>query len=225
MLAACGWLALSAAVHAAASPASFAGLSGKAAIDAAAPNAGALQDQFDMAFDVAAGMAVNDEDCIDPPVARRDNSALPLLARMDAALNGGAEAVSEAADAPSPAPAPTSTIVQPAAIAATPPPLTLAPAPVMQPMAATAATPTTWEIQLSDKTLNAALSRWATAAGWQVLWELPVDYAVQARTVVPGTFEEAVTQVVKSMATAEIPLKATFYRGNKVLRITARGGQ
>jgi hypothetical protein len=80
-----------------------------------------------------------------------------------------------------------------------------------------------WEIALTDKTLNAAIARWATSAGWQLLWELPVDYAVEARTTVPGTFEEAVEMVAKSMETAEIPMKAIFYRGNKVLRIVPRG--
>lgn len=80
-----------------------------------------------------------------------------------------------------------------------------------------------WEIVPTDKTLNAALARWAALAGWQLVWELPVDYAVEARTTVPGTFEEAVAVVAKSMDTAEIPLKAIFYAGNKVLRIVAKG--
>ncbi|MFC7518880.1 toxin co-regulated pilus biosynthesis Q family protein [Herbaspirillum sp. GCM10030257] len=83
----------------------------------------------------------------------------------------------------------------------------------------------TWEIVPADKTLNAALARWAASAGWQLVWELPVDYAVDARTTVPGTFEEAVGVVTKSMGSAEIPLKAIFYAGNKVLRIVAKGAE
>ncbi|QGZ43319.1 hypothetical protein GO485_25960 [Pseudoduganella flava] len=83
----------------------------------------------------------------------------------------------------------------------------------------------TWEIALTDRTLNAALARWAAAAGWQLLWELPVDYAVQARTTIPGKFEDAVALVVTSMEGAEIPMKAVFYQGNKVLRIMAKGAQ
>lgn len=82
-----------------------------------------------------------------------------------------------------------------------------------------------WEIMVSDKTLNAALQRWAAAAGWQLLWELPVDYAVEARTTVPGNFDEAVNTVVKSMESAEIPMKAVFYQGNKVLRIMVKGSE
>lgn len=87
------------------------------------------------------------------------------------------------------------------------------------------ATGTSWDIVMSDKTLNGAMARWAAAAGWQLSWELPVDYAVQARTSVPGSFDEAVTQVVNSMEGAEIPMQAIFYKGNKVLRILAKGAR
>jgi len=82
-----------------------------------------------------------------------------------------------------------------------------------------------WEIVPADKTLNAALARWAAAAGWQLLWELPVDYSVDARTTIHGSFEEAVTMVARSMESAEIPMKAIFYNGNRVLRIVARGAE
>ncbi|MBB5391339.1 MULTISPECIES: toxin co-regulated pilus biosynthesis Q family protein [unclassified Herbaspirillum] len=82
-----------------------------------------------------------------------------------------------------------------------------------------------WEIIVSDKTLNATMARWAASAGWQLLWELPVDYAVEARTRVRGTFEEAVSIVASSMESAEIPMKAVFYQGNKVLRIMAKGSE
>jgi hypothetical protein len=81
----------------------------------------------------------------------------------------------------------------------------------------------TWDIVPADKTLNGALARWAASAGWQLVWELPVDYAVETRASVSGTFEEAVTLVTKSMENAEIPMKAIFYQGNKVLRIVGKG--
>jgi hypothetical protein len=89
----------------------------------------------------------------------------------------------------------------------------------------TAKTTQSWEILPTDKTLSAALGRWAKSAGWQLVWELPVDYSVDARTTVPGTFEEAVGMVAKGMDTAEISMKAIFYAGNKVLRIVAKGAE
>ena len=93
------------------------------------------------------------------------------------------------------------------------------------PLGAAAPVADSWHIALNDRTLNGALSRWAALAGWQLLWEMPVDYAVQANTTIPGKFEEAVALVVISMESAEIPMKAAFYEGNKVLRITAKGAQ
>jgi len=82
-----------------------------------------------------------------------------------------------------------------------------------------------WEIALADKTINAVLARWAVKAGWQLVWELPIDYTVDAQTNISGSFEQAVEMVAKSMETAEIPLKAVFYSGNKVLRIVQLGSQ
>jgi len=110
------------------------------------------------------------------------------------------------------------TVVTTAAAEKTAPPLA---APVQAPAAGNER----WDIVVADRTLNAAMARWAAVAGWQLLWELPVDYAVQAQTSVPGKFEDAVTVVVNSMEGAEIPMKAIFYSGNKVLRIMAKGAQ
>jgi hypothetical protein len=82
-----------------------------------------------------------------------------------------------------------------------------------------------WSIQATDKTLNAALARWAASAGWQLVWELTVDYAVDTQTSIPGTFEDAVAAVIKSMDSAEMPMQAIFYKGNRVLRIVAKGAK
>ena len=79
-----------------------------------------------------------------------------------------------------------------------------------------------WNVTPADKTVKAALTRWAEAAGWQLVWELQVDYAVSARTEIKGSFTDAVETVARSMATADMPMKAIFYEGNRVLRIVAR---
>jgi hypothetical protein len=99
----------------------------------------------------------------------------------------------------------------------------MTPAPASLPVAA--ATRNQWDIRATDRTLNVAMARWAAAAGWQLLWEVPVDYAVEADTTIPGTFEQAVEAVTRSMESAEIPLKAIFYKGNSVLRIVAKGAE
>lgn len=83
----------------------------------------------------------------------------------------------------------------------------------------------TWVIAQSDKTLNSVLTRWAARDGWQLLWELPVDYSIDVTTSVHGSLEDAVSVVAKGMEGAEIPIKAIFYKGNKVLRIVPKGSK
>lgn len=79
-----------------------------------------------------------------------------------------------------------------------------------------------WEIAFTDNTLKSAMTRWATEAGWHLLWELPVDYQIEASTSIPGSFEDAVEVVARSMQQSDSPMKAIFYKGNKVLRIVRR---
>ena len=56
-----------------------------------------------------------------------------------------------------------------------------------------------------------------------MLWELPVDYGVSTRTELHASFKDAVAQVVQGMEGAEVPMKAIFYEGNRVLRIVVKG--
>ena len=160
----------------------------------------------------------------DAPDARRERLYLitPRLA------GGGmpAQAAAEPAAAPQPqpqppAPAPVQAL-QPAPAAPVPAPVAAAVVPLHAAPAAPASEPA-WEVLQGDKTLNGTLQRWAASAGWQLMWELPIDYAVAARTELHGSFADAVGMVVKSMDGADVPMKAIFYDGNKVLRIVAKG--
>jgi hypothetical protein len=92
-------------------------------------------------------------------------------------------------------------------------------------VAAEGARPGRWDVKPSDKSLRTTLTRWAEAGGWQIAWELTVDYPVTAGASLGGSFEEAVVTIVKSMEQAETPLKAIFYKGNRVVRIVARGNE
>ena len=80
-----------------------------------------------------------------------------------------------------------------------------------------------WDIKLEDATLSATLTRWAVDAGWQLLWEMPVDFQVDASSQVEGSFEQAVGTVATSLASAPTPMQVIFYRGNRVVRIVAKG--
>ncbi|HYD63748.1 MAG TPA: toxin co-regulated pilus biosynthesis Q family protein [Noviherbaspirillum sp.] len=83
----------------------------------------------------------------------------------------------------------------------------------------------TWVLTPQDKTLQSGLSRWAAAAGWQLSWELSVDYPITTRTEISGTFDEALEIVAKSLARSEVPIKVFAYEGNKVIRVVAKGGE
>lgn len=98
-------------------------------------------------------------------------------------------------------------------------------APAAKPADPPAADPATarWDMSERDRTLKGALERWSQTAGWRLIWELGVDYRIEAQASIDGTFEAAISEVVKNMEHADVPPKAIFYRANQVLRVVARG--
>lgn len=81
-----------------------------------------------------------------------------------------------------------------------------------------------WEVLMDDGYVSRSLARWAAQAGWQVVWDSPRDFPVTAKASVQGSFEEAVTQLVESLARSDSPMQAQIYR-NKVVRIIRFEGQ
>jgi len=161
----------------------------------------------------------------DAPGTRRERLYLitPRLAGGTPAQAAAGPAAAAQPPAPAPAPAPTPAPARALLSApAAPAPVAAAVVPVHAAPVAPAPEPT-WTVLPEDKTLNGTLHRWAASAGWQLMWELPVDYAVTVRTELNGSFADVVGMVVKSMDGADIPMKAIFYDGNKVLRIVAKG--
>lgn len=80
-----------------------------------------------------------------------------------------------------------------------------------------------WVVKLEDGTLSKTFARWAHDAGWQLLWEMPVDFRIDANTRLEGEFEQAVTTVADSLADADSPMQVVLYRGNHVIRVTSQG--
>lgn len=109
--------------------------------------------------------------------------------------------------------------------AALPVPVAMTPAPPPPAPPPPAPPPPAWQLKAADQTLRTALARWASSEGWQLVWEAPVDYAVERDTSVGGSFEQAIEAVAHSMAGAETPLQAIFYKSNRVIRIVAKGAQ
>lgn len=82
-----------------------------------------------------------------------------------------------------------------------------------------------WVVKLEDGTLSKTFARWAHDAGWQLLWEMPVDFRIDANTRLEGEFEQAVTTVADSLADADSPMQVVLYRGNHVIRVTSKGNR
>lgn len=80
-----------------------------------------------------------------------------------------------------------------------------------------------WHLSLSDHTVKTVLTRWAKEDGWQLVWDVPIDFGVDADATVTGTFEQALEAVVEALKKSDTPIQAVLYRGNKVLRIVAKG--
>lgn len=56
-------------------------------------------------------------------------------------------------------------------------------------------------------------------AEWDVVWEAP-DYMLDRDMTIPGDFESAITHLLKGANEAGASVRAVFYRGNKVVRIS-----
>lgn len=76
-----------------------------------------------------------------------------------------------------------------------------------------------WELNSADKTIRIGLSRWATKAGWQLIWKANYDMPVEASVSIPGTFEFAVNEVCRASQYTGKQLIAEMHDKNKVIVI------
>jgi hypothetical protein len=109
------------------------------------------------------------------------------------------------------------------------------PWPVATPAAAAAAAPSTapppvsaaplpaWDVRTSDGTIRGVLTRWSRSAGWQLVWDAPVDFSIDAQATLRGSFEDVLQALVASLGRTATPIQAILYRGNHVLRVVAQG--
>lgn len=72
---------------------------------------------------------------------------------------------------------------------------------------------------VAGKTVAAQLTSMAKAAGWQLIWEA-ADFTIEHRVTVSSDFIKAVTTVIESANVVGTRLKADFYKGNNIVRVT-----
>ena len=80
-----------------------------------------------------------------------------------------------------------------------------------------------WEMRTSDGSVRNALARWANEAGWQFIWDVPTDFAVDATATIHGTLQEALGQVTDALSSSQVPIQVVLYTRNRVLRVVAKG--
>lgn len=76
-----------------------------------------------------------------------------------------------------------------------------------------------WVIDPKYQTIRNNLESWSQRAGYQLFYELKVDFPIEVTGRFCGSFENAVEQVLISFGSTETPMHGILYEGNNVLRI------
>jgi hypothetical protein len=77
---------------------------------------------------------------------------------------------------------------------------------------------TSWPVP-SGSYLRATLHTWSQSAGWMLVWDSPLDYRIRAAAQFRGNYEDAVRRLVDAIHETNPELRATLYRGNRVLHV------
>ncbi len=73
----------------------------------------------------------------------------------------------------------------------------------------------------SGQTLREVLQSWCDKEGWDLVWATSREYPIQASAVFKGRFVDVASGVVRNFARAVPAPYAKFYKGNRVLVISA----
>lgn len=69
------------------------------------------------------------------------------------------------------------------------------------------------------KRVDEQLTAYGRRDGWTLVWQAP-DYVLDQPMTLQGDFEASVVSFLRGANEAGIRLRATFYRGNKTVRVT-----
>lgn len=77
---------------------------------------------------------------------------------------------------------------------------------------------TSFEIKKGVR-IDTQLAEYARRHGWELIWQAP-EFVFEQNKVLPGDFEAALTFFLNGVNETGEHLRATFYRGNKTVRVT-----
>ncbi|MGM7284702.1 toxin co-regulated pilus biosynthesis Q family protein [Pseudomonas guariconensis] len=80
-----------------------------------------------------------------------------------------------------------------------------------------------WTLAPTDVTLRRVLAKWADRAGWQLVWDAPVDVPLAVNATLKGDFRTVVKKLFLSLSAADVNLTGYLYAGNRVLRVAESG--
>lgn len=73
----------------------------------------------------------------------------------------------------------------------------------------------------SGQTLREVLQSWCDKEGWDLVWTTPREYPIEASAVFKGRFVDVASALVRNFGRATPVPYAKFYKGNRVLVISA----
>ena len=81
-----------------------------------------------------------------------------------------------------------------------------------------------WSAQ-EGATLRVLLQDWSERAGWRLVWNTDREYVVEAGAVFKGKYIDVASALIRAFSRATPAPQATFYKGNRVLVVTALEGE
>lgn len=80
----------------------------------------------------------------------------------------------------------------------------------------------TFSLLKSDKTVKNALERWTSQVGWQLDWDVAIDFPIRFEANYGGDFEMAINGLLASLEATDYPVQSCGY-SNNILRVVRYG--
>ncbi len=86
------------------------------------------------------------------------------------------------------------------------------------PALAPAPSPSVWQVTPADQNVRMLLTRWASAAGWSLVWSVERDVPLVGSALCPGDFKSAVREVLRATDMSDAAVQPCFHT-NAVVRV------
>lgn len=71
----------------------------------------------------------------------------------------------------------------------------------------------------AGESLQALVASWSAQVGYQMVWDVPYDYKIEASFTLNGTFEQAITQLFNAFISSDQPMKVDIYQQQKLIHV------